>query len=96
MTIIQRTEERHRVVWTAGRVLKEDGSEIQILTSPREKRHPIMQRLRKLLKALADEGILKKRGTQFNFGTMNEIGYDYLHNSESGNRKCRTRLDEKA
>jgi hypothetical protein len=76
--IIEATEGRHRVVWTPGRILQEDGSEKQVMTSSGGKRRATLRRLRKILKTLADEGVLKRRGTQFNYGTIHELGYDYL------------------
>ena len=78
LAVIEATERRRRVVWTAGRVLKEDGSEYRISTSSRERRRCYLRRLRTILKQLAQQGVLKRRGFQFNYGCLYEVGYDYV------------------
>ena len=76
--LIEQVEDRHRVVWTAGRLLIEDGSLKRIATAPLEIRKPYFSRLRKILKGLAEEGILSKRRAQFNYGTGTETAYDFI------------------
>lgn len=76
--MIVRTEQRHRVVWTAGRVLKEEGSLHRIATSSPDRRRSVLRRIRNLLKELEREGMLSAREPQFNFGTGKEAAYDFV------------------
>lgn len=76
--MIIRTEQRHRVVWTAGRILKEDGSLHRIATGSPEQRRSVLHRIRSVLKELEREGVLAGRGTQFNFGMGREAAYDFV------------------
>lgn len=78
LSIIQQAERRHKIVWTPSRVLMEDGSFSQIgqLTPP--ERRFYFDRLKKILRTFADEGILERRETPQSIGNDNEIGYDYI------------------
>ena len=78
LDVIAATEGRHRVVWTAGRVLKEDGSLHQVMTGDPVRRKSLLRRTRSILKTLASDGLLRERGIQFNFGAGNEAGYDLV------------------
>ncbi|MCB1130283.1 MAG: hypothetical protein KDN05_04080 [Verrucomicrobiae bacterium] len=78
LDVIAATEGRHRVVWTAGRVLKEDGSLHQVMTGDPVRRKSLLRRIRSILKTLASDGLLRERGIQFNFGAGNEAGYDLV------------------
>ncbi len=83
VAIIVATEQRRRVVWTAGRILREDGSLHGVMTGEPARRRGVLRKIRGILKALAGEGVLKERGFQFNFGTTTEVGYDFVRVPES-------------
>ena len=85
MAVMAATERRHRVVWTAGRVLKADGSLHQVMISDPGRRRQYLSRLRTILRSLAERGILFERGAQFNYGMMREISYDFVGTSVAGN-----------
>jgi SRSO17 transposase len=76
--LIMRTEQRHRVVWTAGRVLKEDGSLHRVATRNPSLRRLVLRRIRSILKELEREGILSAREPQFNFGMGKEVAFDFM------------------
>lgn len=78
LDVIEATESRHRVVWTAGRVLKEDGSLHQVMTGDPVTRKALLRRIRAILKTLANDGLLTERGIQFNFGADYEVGYELV------------------
>ncbi len=77
LELIRQTERRHRVVWTAGRVLKEEGSLHQVMTGDPIARKRLLKRVRAILKALVHDGSLAERGPQFNYGTTTEVSYDF-------------------
>ncbi len=81
--VIVRTEQRHRVVWTAGRILKEDGSLHRIATASPGRRRLVLRRIRNILKELVREGVLAERGVQFNYGTGTEASYDLVIHSHT-------------
>jgi hypothetical protein len=66
------------MVWTAGRVLKEDGSLHQVMPGEPARRKALLRRLRAILKRLARDGVLAERGPQFNFGAGHEVSYDLI------------------
>ncbi len=76
--VIVASESRHRIVWTAGRVLKEDGSLHRVATGDPDRRRAVMRRLRSHLKALVERGELEERGVQFNYGADHEVSYDFV------------------
>ena len=78
LSLIQRVEDRRRVVWTAGRLLIEDGSLSLISSAPAKVRKSYFIRLRKILKSFEEEGVLLKRRVQFNYGTGTEEAYDFV------------------
>lgn len=78
LDVIRRTELRHRVVWTAGRVLKEEGSLHRVATGNPLARKLTLRRVRRILKILVRNGVLAERGLQFNFGTTTEVSYDLV------------------
>ncbi|MBC7979913.1 MAG: hypothetical protein H7Y36_05060 [Armatimonadetes bacterium] len=82
LEVIVGAERHHRIVWTAGRVLKEDGSLHQVMTGDPVRRKALLSRLRAILKTLAGEGVLAERGLQFNFGADYEVGYDLIGESD--------------
>lgn len=83
LDIIARTERRHRVVWTAGRILMEDGSLHQVMTTDPGRRQKVLRRIRGILKNLLAQGLLAERGIQFNYGTNNKVSYDFVGHSDS-------------
>jgi hypothetical protein len=78
VALISKVEERHRVVWTAGRILKEDGCLHQVMTGEPAIRRQALARIRRILKNLVRDGVLSERGFQFNYGMTTEVGYDFL------------------
>jgi len=78
LKVIAEAERHHRIVWTAGRVLKEDGSLHQVMTGDPLRRKAVLRRLRGVLKTLARAGVLAERGFQFNFGADHEVSYDLM------------------
>jgi hypothetical protein len=78
LKVIAEAERHHRIVWTAGRVLKEDGSLHQVMTGDPMRRKAVLRRLRAVLKTLARAGVLAERGLQFNFGADHEVSYDLV------------------
>ncbi len=82
LEVIVEAERHHRIVWTAGRLLKEDGSLHQVMTGDPARRKAVLKRLRAILKTLAEDGLLAERGLQFNFGADYEVGYDLIRESD--------------
>jgi hypothetical protein len=79
LDVIRRTEARHHVVWTAGRVLKEEGLLHRIMTGDPGARKLILRQVRAILKTLVRDGVLAERGLQFNYGMSTEVSYDFVH-----------------
>jgi hypothetical protein len=95
LDVILRAEQRRRVVWTAGRILKEEGSLYRVATGSPNVRRSTLRRIRRILKELVRDGVLAERGgTQFNYGTTNEVSYDLVSPSSSENSGPTGKQDE--
>lgn len=71
--------ERHRkIVWTAGRVLKEMGLWTRIGGLEYEERKLVVRRLVRCLEALETSGALRRRPEPQSIGYGDEIGFDYV------------------
>ena len=76
--VISENSRARSIIWTAGRVLKEDGSLQRIAAGAEARRRLIFRRVRTHLKELERAGLLEPAGNQFNFGMGNEAGYRYI------------------
>jgi hypothetical protein len=82
LAVIQKEERRRTVVWTAWRVLKEDGSLRPGGTPGGNSESCYFKRIRCHLKSLLDDGILEERGTQFHYGAGTEVAYRFVGSDE--------------
>jgi|SRR5579863_6455266 len=70
--------ERHRkLVWTAGRVLKEMALWTRVEQLDYEERKLVLKRVAQSLEGMVRQGILLRRQEPQSIGYGNEIGFDY-------------------
>lgn len=76
--LIVHTENRRKIVWTAGRVLKESALWKQVEGLDYEERKIVLKRVTDVLDEVAAQGHLQRRHEPQSMGYGNEIGFDYV------------------
>jgi hypothetical protein len=76
--LIVRTENHRKIVWTAGRVLKEAALWKRVEELDYEERKIVLKRVTGILEELALKGHLLRRHEPQSIGYGNEIGFDYV------------------
>jgi hypothetical protein len=78
LDIIVHTENHRKIVWTAGRVLKESALWRQVEELDYEERKIVLKRVTGILEEFALQGHLERRNQPQSIGYGNEIGFDYV------------------
>src|SRR5215467_11309935 len=78
LALIVRTEKHKKVIWTAGRVLKEAALWKQVRGLEYQERKLVLKRVKTSLDALAAQGILRRRTERQSIGYGYEVGFDYV------------------
>jgi hypothetical protein len=78
LDLIVHTENHKKIVWTAGRVLKEAALWRQVEELDYEERKIVLKRVTCMLEEFALEGLLERRNEPQSIGYGNEIGFDYV------------------
>ncbi len=78
LTLIVHTEHHRKIVWTAGRVLKEAALWKRVEGLDYEERKLILKRVTDILEDLTARGVLQRRAEPQSIGYGNEIGFDYV------------------
>ena len=76
--LIVHTENHRKIVWTAGRVLKEAALWSQVEELNYEERKLVLKRVTGILEEFALQGHLQRRNEPQSIGYGNEIGFDYV------------------
>jgi hypothetical protein len=76
--------EHNKIVWTAGRVLKEASLWRRVEELDYEERKVVLKRLTGFLENFASQGLLQRRTEPQSIGYGNEIGFDYLPTRKAG------------
>ena len=76
--LIVRTEAHRKVVWTAGRVLREAALWGRVEELDYEGRKIVLNRITGFLGDLAARGVLHRRGEPQSIGYGDEAGFDYV------------------
>jgi len=76
--LIVHTENHRKIVWTAGRVLKEAALWKEVEELDYDERKIVLRRVTDTLKELASQGHLHRRDEPQSIGYGNEIGFDYV------------------
>ena len=84
LDLIVRTEEQKKIVWTAGRVLKEAALWKQVEELDYEERRMVLKRVTGLLEDIASQGLLQRRTEPQSIGYGNETGFDYVPARKAG------------
>jgi hypothetical protein len=78
LDLIVRAEERKKVVWTAGRVLKEAALWRLVEELDYEERKVVLKRLTAFLEDFASQELFQRRAQPQSIGYGDEIGFDYI------------------
>lgn len=96
--LIVHTENHRKIVWTAGRVLKEAALWRQVEELDYEERKIVLKRIAGILEQFALQGRLQRRNDPQSIGYGNEIGFDYVSTksviSETWSPISRPRIDK--
>jgi hypothetical protein len=84
LDLIVHAEEHNKIVWTAGRVLKEASLWRRVEELDYEERKVVLKRLTGFLENFASQGLLQRRTEPQSIGYGNEIGFDYLPTRKAG------------
>src|SRR5437763_4335808 len=76
--LIVHTENHRKIVWTAGRVLKEAALWTRVEELDYEERKIVLKRVTGILEEFAVQGHLKRRNEPQSIGYGSEIGFDYV------------------
>jgi len=76
--LIVHTENHRKIVWTAGRVLKEAALWRQVEELDYEERKIVLKRVAGILEQFVMQGHLQRRSEPQSIGYGNEIGFDYV------------------
>jgi hypothetical protein len=79
LDLIVVAEEHKKLVWTAGRVLKEAALWKRVRELDYEERKIVLKRVTEFLEDFASQGLLRRRADPQSIGYGNEIGFDYVH-----------------
>jgi hypothetical protein len=77
LDLIVREEAHKKLVWTAGRVLKEAALWKRVEELRYDERKIVLNRVTGFLEDLASQGILRRRMEPQSIGYGDEIGFDY-------------------
>lgn len=78
LDLIVHTENHRKIVWTAGRVLKEAALWRQVEELAYEERKIVLKRVTAILQQLALQGHLRHRNEPQSIGYGNEVGFDHV------------------
>jgi len=78
LDLIVREEAHKKLVWTAGRVLKEAALWKRVEELEYDERKIVLNRVTGFLEDLASQGILRRRMEPQSIGYGDEIGFDYV------------------
>jgi hypothetical protein len=78
LEVIVHTENHRKVVWTAGRVLREAALWRQVEELDYEERKIVLKRVTRILEEFALLGYLERRNEPQSIGYGNEIGFDFV------------------
>jgi hypothetical protein len=84
LDLIVRAEDHKKLVWTAGRVLKEAALWKRVEELDYEERKMVLKRVTGLLEDFAYQGFLRRRSEPQSIGYGNEIGFDYVPARNAG------------
>jgi hypothetical protein len=76
--LIVHAENHKKIVWTAGRVLREAALWKEVEELDYEERKIVLRRVTSILEEFALKGCLLRRSEPQSIGYGNEIGFDYL------------------
>ena len=76
--LIVHAENHRKIVWTAGRLLKEAALWKQVEELRYEERKIVLKRVTGILEEFALKGHLERRSEPQSIGYGNEIGFDYV------------------
>ena len=76
--LIVQTENHRKIVWTAGRVLKEAALWRQVEELDYEERKIVLKRVTAILQEFVLQGHLRQRNEPQSIGYGNEVGFDYV------------------
>jgi hypothetical protein len=77
--LIVHVENHKKIVWTAGRVLKEASLWTRVEALDYDERKIVLKRVTGILEEFALKGHLQRRNEPQSIGYGNEIGFDYIH-----------------
>jgi hypothetical protein len=78
LSVIVAAERHRKIVWTAGRVLREKALWTHLESLSYHERKAVLSRLVSFLEELAQQGILHRRQERQRIGYGDEIGFDYV------------------
>ena len=78
LAMIQEAEDRETILWTVGRILREDGSMQHLLALKGDERKPFLRRIGLLLRSLAKRGELKSEDAPGSEVTAHQAVYTYI------------------
>ncbi|HEX9201319.1 MAG TPA: hypothetical protein VF865_17295 [Acidobacteriaceae bacterium] len=78
LDVIANAERSRKFVWTAGRVIKESALTTRLADLGSNERKLVLTHITSILKGLAAQGILERRGARQSIRYGDEIGFDYL------------------
>jgi hypothetical protein len=78
LELIAHIETRRKIVWTAGRVLKEAVMWSHLGELDYEEQKMVGKRITEILNDLASQGILRRRPVPQSIGYGYEVGFDYV------------------
>jgi hypothetical protein len=76
--LIVRTANHRKIVWTAGRVLKEAALWRQVEELDYEERKIVLKRVTGILEEFTSQGHLQRRNQPQSIGYGSEIGFDFV------------------
>ena len=78
LDLIVHAENHKKIVWTAGRVLKEAALWKQVEALEYDERKIVLKRVTGILEGFSLKGLLERRNEPQSIGYGNEIGFDYI------------------
>src|SRR5262245_56226615 len=78
LDLIAQTEDHKKIVWTAGRVLREAGRWKRVEQLDYDERKIVLRRVTDILEEFALSGHLQRRNEPQSIGYGNEHGFDYV------------------
>jgi hypothetical protein len=82
LALITRKEIRKKVIWTAGRILKEAALWTRVEKLNYKERKAVLSCLTEYLDDLASRGILRRRAGKQSIGYGEEAGFEYIRSHE--------------